>query len=105
MVVEVVVMMMGVMVALVVAVVIGTNIANPIDQDNIIGDAEHIQLTNKRASEVKLRARGEELHCNGKHICQLDLRGIADNRSLSIGFETLDNLRCWQDNHLHKIKY
>ena len=82
----------------------GTNVANPIDEDNIIGDAEQIQLTNMRASAVELRARGEELHCTGEHICQLDLRGIADYRSLSIGFATLDNLRCWQDNHLHTIE-
>ena len=31
-------------------------------------------------------------------------QGISDYRSLSIGFAILDNLRCWQDNHLHMIK-
>ena len=57
-VVEVVVMMMGVMVALVVAVVIGTNITNPIDQDNVIGDAEHIQISEpvKWSSEPEARS-------------------------------------------------
>ena len=50
-------------------------------------------------------ARGKELQCTGKHICQLDLRGIADYRFLTIGFATLDNLRCWQENHLHTIEY
>ena len=33
---------------------IGTNVANPIDKDNIIGDAEQVQLTNMRASAVEL---------------------------------------------------
>ena len=84
--------------------VIGTKVANPIDQDNIIGDVKQIQLTNIRASAMELRARGEELHCTGKHICQLDLQGIADYRSLSIGFAMLDNLQCWQNNHPHTIK-
>ena len=37
---------------------IGTNVANPIDEDDIFGDAEQIQLTNMRASAVELRARG-----------------------------------------------
>ena len=73
-------------------------------KDDIIGDAEQIQLTNMRACAVELRARGEELHCIGEHICQLDLRVIADYRSLPIGVATLDNLRCWQDNHLHTIE-
>ena len=82
---------------------IGKNIANPIDKDDIIGDAKQIQLTNMRASAVELRARGKELHCTGEHICQLDLRGIADYRSLSIGFATLDNLRRWKVIHLHTI--
>ena len=104
MVVGVVVMMMVVMVAVVMAVVIGTSVANPIDQDNIICDVEQIQPTNKRASAVELRARGKELHCNGEHICQLDLQGIADYRSLSTGFATLKNLQCWQDYHLHRIE-
>ena len=67
-------------------------------QDDIIGDAEQIHLTNMEASAVELRARSKELHCNGEHICQLDLRGIADYRSSMIGFATLDNLQCWQDN-------
>ena len=35
------------------------------------------------------------LHCTGEHICHLELRGIANYRSLAIGFSTLDNLRCW----------
>ena len=104
MVVGVVLMMMVVMEDVVVAVGNGTNVANSIDQDNIIGDGEQIQLTNKRASAVELRARGEELHCNGKHICQFDLQVIFGYRSLSIGFATLDNLRCWQDNHLLTIE-
>ena len=69
---------------------IGTNVANPIDEDDIIGNAEKIQLTNMQASAVELRARGEELHCTGEHICQLDLQEIADYRSLPIGFATLD---------------
>ena len=64
-----------------------TNVTNPIDKDDIIGDAEQIQLTNIQASAVELRARGKELHCTGKHICQLDLRGITDYRSLSIGLQ------------------
>ena len=79
----------------------GTKVANPIDKDDIINDAEQIQLTNMRASAVDI---GEELHCTGEYICQLDLQGIADYRSLSIRFATLDNLRCWQDNHLHTIE-
>ena len=62
----------------------GTNVANPIDKDNIIGDAEQIQLTHMRASAVELRAGGEELHCTGEHICQFDLRVIPDHRSLLI---------------------
>ena len=82
----------------------GTNIANPIDKDDIISDAKQIQLTNKRASAVELRATGEELHCTGKYSYQLDLRGITDYRSLSIGFATLDNLQRWQDNHLYTIE-
>ena len=72
-------------------------------KDDIIGDAKQIQLTNMRASAVELRAGGEELHCTGEHFGQLDLRGIADYRSLPIGFITLDNLRCWQDTLLHTI--
>ena len=64
-------MTMVVMVAVVMAVVIGTNVANPINQDNIIGNAEHIQLTNKRASAVELQARDKELHCNGELISQV----------------------------------
>ena len=82
----------------------GTNVANSTDKDDIIGDAEQIQRTNMRASAEELRAGGEELLCTGEHICPLDLRGIADYRSLPIGFATLDNLRCWQDNHLHTIE-
>ena len=66
----------------------GTNVANPINGDDIIGDAEQIQLTNMRASAVELRARGKELHCTGEHICKLNLQGIADYRSLSIEFST-----------------
>ena len=73
-------------------------------KDDIIGDAEQIQLTNMRDSAVELRVRGKELHCTGEQICQLDLRGIADYRSLPIGFAMLDNLRFWQDNHLHTIE-
>ena len=79
-----------------------TNIAN--QKDNIIGDAKQFQLTNMRASAVELRARGEELHCTGEHICLLDLRGIADYRYFSIGFAMVDNLGCWQDNHLYTIE-
>ena len=40
----------------------GTKIANPIDKDSIISNAEQIQPTNMGASAVQLRARGEELH-------------------------------------------
>ena len=43
----------------------GTNVANSIYKDDIIADAEQIQLTNIQASAVELRARGEELHCTG----------------------------------------
>ena len=77
---------------------IGTNVANPIDKDDIIGDAEQIQLTNMQASAVELRARGEELYCtySGEHISQFDLQGISDFRSLLIGFATLDNTVDWQ---------
>ena len=32
----------------------GTNVANPIYEDNIIGDAKQIQLTYMRASAVEL---------------------------------------------------
>ena len=32
----------------------GKNIANPIDEDNIIGNAKQIKLTNMRASAVEL---------------------------------------------------
>ena len=77
---------------------IGTNVENPINEDDIIGDAKQIQVTNMLAS-------GSEVHCIVEHICPLDFRGIADYRSLLIGFATLDNLRYWQDNHLHIIKY
>ena len=83
---------------------IGTNVANPIDKYDIINDAEQIQLTDMKASGVELWARGKELHCTGEHICQLGLQGIADYRSMLIGFATLDNLRCWQDNHLPIIE-
>ena len=83
---------------------IGTNVANPIDKDDIIDNAKQIKLTNMQASAVELRARGEELHSTGEHICQFDLREIANYRSLLIGFATLNNLWCWQDNHLHTIE-
>ena len=77
---------------------IGTNVANPINKNDIIDNAKQIKLTNMQASAVELRARGEE------HICQFDLREIANYRSLLIGFATLNNLWCWQDNHLHMIE-
>ena len=54
-----------------------------------------------QASAVELQARGKELPCTGKHICQLYLQGITD---YMIWFAKLDNLRCWQDNDLHTIK-
>ena len=57
-----------------------------------------------RASTVELQAKGEELHCTGVHICQLDLQGIADYRSFSIGFAMFENLWCWLDNHHHTIE-
>ena len=66
----------------------GTNVANLLDKDDIISNAEQIQLTNMRPSAVELRALGKERHCTGEHICHLDLQGIADYRSLSIGFAT-----------------
>ena len=47
---------------------IGTNIANPMDEGDIIGDVEQIQLTNMQASAVELRARGKERHCTEEHI-------------------------------------
>ena len=56
---------------------IGTNVGNLIDKDNIISDAEQIQLTNMQASTVELWARSEEINWTAKHICQWDLRGIA----------------------------
>ena len=46
---------------------VGTHIANPIDKEDIIGDAEQIQLTNMRASTVDVRARGKELQCTALH--------------------------------------
>ena len=58
--------------------------------------------TDKYASQWS--SKPEARSFTGKHICQLDLRGIADYRSSSIGFATFDNLRCWQDNHLHTIE-
>ena len=39
----------------------GTNVANPIDEDNINGDAEQIQLTNVRASGAPSRRQGAPL--------------------------------------------
>ena len=41
--------------------VIGTNVANPTDKDDIIGDSEQIQLTIMRASEALSRRRGNSL--------------------------------------------
>ena len=38
--------------------------------------------------QLDLRAGGEELHCTGLHICQLDLLGIADYIVFAIGFAT-----------------
>ena len=73
---------------------IGTNVANPIDEEDKIGNANQIQMSNMEAKAVNLRARGRELHCTG---------GIADYRSLLIGFATLDNLWCWHDDCLHTI--
>ena len=49
-------------------------------------------------------SKPEARSSTGEHICQLDLQGIPDYRSLSIGFVTLDNLRCWQDNRLHMLE-
>ena len=49
----------------------GTNVASPADKDGVINCAKQIQLT-------------------GEHICQLDLRGTVDYRSLSAGDATLD---------------
>ena len=54
----------------------------------------------------------------GTHICQLDLLGTVDytvfvswwcnvcynHMSLLMGFSMLNNLWCWQDNHLHTIE-
>ena len=82
----------------------GTNVAKLTDKDNMMGDSEQIQLTNMQASVVELRAGGEELHCTGEHICQLDWKGLVDYRSSSVRFGTLDNLGCSGDNHLHLIK-
>ena len=56
----------------------GKNVANPIDKEEIFGNAEQIQLKNMRVSAVELGAGGEELHCTGELIGQLDLQGIAD---------------------------
>ena len=36
---------------------IGTNVANPIDEDNIIGDAEQTQPANMQASAVQCNVR------------------------------------------------
>ena len=55
--------------------------------------------TDKYASQWSSEA--EPRSFTGEHICQLDLQGIADYRSLSGGFATLDNLRCWKDINLH----
>ena len=82
----------------------GTNVAKLTDKDNMMGDSEQIQLANMQASVVELRAGGEELHCTGEHICQLDLKGLVDYRSSSVRFGTLDNLGCSGDNHLHLIE-
>ena len=81
----------------------GTNVANPIDEDDIISDAKQIQLTNMQASTVELRANGKELYWTGGHVFQLE--EIANSRSLPIGIATFDNLRCWKDNHLNPIEY
>ena len=72
-----------------------TNVANPIDDDNIIGNAEQIQLTNMRATGAQSRRQGTPL----ASIFVSWMQGTADYRSLSIGFATLHNLRCQQDNH------
>ena len=39
----------------------GTNVSNPIDEDDIIGDAEQIQLTNMQASGAPSRRQGAPL--------------------------------------------
>ena len=41
-------------------------------KEDIIGYAKQFQLINMQASAVELRARGDELHCTGKQIFQLD---------------------------------
>ena len=79
----------------------GTNVTNLTAEDDIIGDSEQIP-TDKYASQWS--SQPEARSFTGEHICQLDLRGIADYRSLSVRFATLDNLRCWRDNHLHTIE-
>ena len=40
---------------------IGTNVANPSDEDDIIGDSEKIQLTNMRAFGALRQSRGAPL--------------------------------------------
>ena len=40
---------------------IGTNVANPIDKDDIIGKAEQIQLTNMQASGAPIYGVGRTI--------------------------------------------
>ena len=63
---------------------IGTNVANPIDKDDTIVDAENIQLRNMRASRAQSCRRGAPLACIFvswicdespiKGLCQQDLQ-------------------------------
>ena len=56
--------------------------ANPFDEEDIIGDAEQIQLTNMRASACS--GPPSQRHCTGKRVCQFDLQGIVGYRSVSM---------------------
>ena len=51
--------------------------------------------TDKYASQWSFEPKARSF--TGKHICQLDLQGTVDYRSLSAGDETLDILHGWKE--------
>ena len=41
----------------------------------------------------------------GEHLCQSELQGTVENRSLPAGGVAFDILRCWKDDHLQTSEY
>ena len=75
---------------------ISTNVANPINKDDINGDAEEIQLTNMQASEAPRRWRGASLaSIFVSWICKAQLITASDKK--------LHILRGWKEIHLRKV--